>query len=425
MEVTREDLNPCTVRLVVTCDPEQVDQGFSKAYRTLGKRVRVPGFRPGTAPRAMIKQLVPKDELYQEAADEIIKISLKQALDQEKVTPDDVPAVEITEFNEEPGACKYTSKVPLKPIVELGDYKSLTAQRPPLDISEEQVDAQLEEMRRRTGKREAVTDRGVQDGDIAVVNIKLDGEEGDGRNFMTIAGKTFPELDEALRAMQVEEMKHLELQFPANFQEKDWAGKKLKCQVTLRSLNSVKLPELDDEFAQSLKTENLADLRVKLKERMQAAQRNMAQEYVNEQLLEELMRRSKVQVPDTMWEMVAFQRLRDLEADVRARGKTMEQFAQDSGMTEEQMREAWTAEAKTHVMRAVLAREIFTREELKLDNRDLNEALFEMAREHDIEPDAMFAALKKNRGLRELEFRAIFRKVVVLLNEHAKIEEAT
>jgi trigger factor len=423
MQITREDLNRCTVKLDIVCTPEQVKDGFSRAYKGLAKKVKVPGFRPGAAPKSMIEQMVSRDQINQAAAEEIINRATQQAIKQENLKASDTPAVSLRNLSEEMEACEFTLKIPLDPIVELGEYKGLTATRPPVAVTDEDVETQLESLRRRSGEREDVVDRGVEPGDVAVVNVKVQGEAGDGRNFMTIAGQTFPAFDEALAGMRVEEMKALTLEFPKKFQEADWAGKTLACQLTLRSLNTIKLPELDDDFAQKLKAKDLKELQRILRERIAEAKASVAQDYVNEQLQEELLRRCRVEVPDNMWESVASRRLQDLQQDVAQRGMTVEQYAQANGMTIEQLVEAWKQESKTHVMRAVVIRDIFVKEKMRLTNADFNNALTEMAREYDMEPESLFAALKKNRSLRELEFRAIFNKVIGFLNEHATIAE--
>lgn len=423
MQVTRQDLNPCTVQLEVVCSQDQVKQGFEKAFKQITKNIRVPGFRPGHAPRNLLEPLVPKQDLFERAADHIIRTSFKAALDQEKLEPYSQPSVDLKELNDEEGKCEYTAKVPLKPIVELAEYKGLEAEQPPVSVNDEEVEAQINDLRAKRSTREAVTHRGVEEGDVAVVNVRVEGEGGDGRNFMTIAGQTFPQLDQALMGMQSEELKSLELSFPENFQEKDWAGKTLKCQVTLRSLSAVKLPELDDTFAQSLSTEFLDQLQNRVRELIGQAKMNMAHEYVVEQLLEELLKKSTVHVPDTMWESVASRRLQELQAEQQEKKKTMEEYAKEQGMTLEELVEAWKNEARLHVQRAVIVREIFAAEQMKLSNQELNRELAAMSSEFEMEPPEMLNVLKKNQALDELHFRAIFRKVTDFLKENAKLRE--
>jgi len=259
MQVTREELNPCTVLLNIVCDEAQVKEGFEKAFKQIAKTIKLPGFRPGHAPRAMVEGLVPKEELYDNAAEHIVRVSFRAALEEQAIDPDQTtrPTVELKLLDDKTYAAEYSVKVPLPPKIVLGDYKGLQIDKPVVTVTDEEVEKQIEDFRKRKQTREAVTDRGVQEGDVAVVNVKLEGETGEGRNFMTIAGQTFPDLDAALLGMKVEDMKNLEVTFPETFQEKDWAGKTHAIQLTLNSLSGVKLPELDDSFAQSLKTESV------------------------------------------------------------------------------------------------------------------------------------------------------------------------
>jgi trigger factor len=423
MQITREELNPCTVKLSVVCDEKEVVEGFERAYKQIAKRVRVPGFRPGMAPKSIIEGMIQPEELYDAAADNIVRSVYKAAIQQEDLKPHSRPAIDLTTLDKDTSKCEFTIKVPLEPQVELGDYKGLVAKRPPTPVTDEEVEHQIEEMRRRKSTREAVTGRGVQEGDVAVVNIRVDGEEGDGRTFMTVAGQTFPQLDQALMGMEAEQMKSLDLTFPENFQEKDWAGKPLHSQVTLRSLNAVKLPELDDEFAQSYKVESVEDLKERLREQMTDSKLNMIREYVNEQLLEDLLSRSTVHVPDNMWESVAAQRMQDIAREQEERKLSLEEYAAQNGMTVQQLEEAQKNEAKIQVQRAVLVQRVFAAEKMTLTNTELNLELVMMAREFQMDPKALLNVLKKNEQIDELHFRATFRKVLQFLTENAEIAE--
>ncbi len=423
MQVTREELNPCTVQLDIACAPEQVRHGFDKAFKQLSKHIRVPGFRPGHAPKNLLEPLVPKQDLFEQAADNIIRTAFKAALEQEKLEAYSQPSVDLKVLNEEELKCEFTAKVPLQPVVELTEYKGLEAEQPPVEVRDEEVDAQIQDLRQKRGKRETVTGRGVEEGDVAVVNVKVDGEEGDGRNFMTIAGQTFPQMDQALMGMQAEELKSLNLTFPENFQEKDWAGKTLKCQVTLRSVSAVHLPELDDAFAQTLSTESVDQLRNRMRELIGQAKMNMAHEYVVEQLLEQLLNKSTIHVPDTMWESVASRRLQELASEQQQKGKSMEDYAKEQGMSLDELVEAWKGESKLHVQRAVMVREIFSRENMNLSNQELNRELQTMAREFEMSPGDLLNTLKKNQAIDELHFRGIFRKVTEFLKENARLKE--
>ena len=425
MQVTREDLNPCTVKLSVVCDPEQVKEGFEKALKQISKNVKMPGFRPGHVPKGMIEKLIDPSQLNEEAAEAIVRGAFRKAVEQEDIKPDPGtrPDVELVKIDQAEGVCEFNAKVPLPPVVELGEYLGLPVEKPIVEVTEDEIEYQIEELRKQRHSREAVTDRGAEDSDVAVVNIKLDGEEGEGRNFMTVVCKTFPQLDQALGGMRVEEMKQLDLTFPENFQEKDWAGKTFKCLVTLNSISSVTLPEIDDAFAQSLKTENVDDLKTKIREGITRAKGDMVREMVSEQLLERLLERSKVEVSDNMWEQLANRRIYETEQEVRQQGKTMEQHAAENGMTVEALVDAWREKAKTHVVRALLIRTIFEREKMQVSNEDLNRELYVMATEFGMQPQEMLDSLQKNQAMEELHYRSISRKVSDFLVQKAEVKE--
>ena len=421
MQVTREDLNPCTVLLSIVCDANEVKAGFDKAFKQIAKSIKLPGFRPGHAPRARLENLIPKEELYDNATENIVRASLRAALAETALEPDQStrPSVELKLIDQDTNAAEYTVKVPLPPKITVGEYQGLPIQKPEISITEDEVDKQIEEFRKRRQLREAVTDRGVQEGDVAVVNVKIDGEDGDGRNFMTIAGQTFEALDGALMGMQVEEMKNLEVTFPDNFQEKDWAGQSHKIQLTLNSLSGVKLPDLDDAFAQSLKTESVEDLRERVRTGLARAKNEMLRELITEQLMERLHERSEVFVSDNMWESLAERRMRETAEEQNKEGKTLESYAAEKGMTMEQLHEAWKKNAKLQVERALMIREVFVTENMQLSNAELHAELIEMAREYDLEVDDMLKLLQKNEAVDELHFRAISRKVSDFLEASA------
>lgn len=430
MQVTREDLNPCTVQLTVVCPPETVTEGFERAIRHFSKQMRVPGFRPGTAPRHLVEPNLTPQQLNQQAADEILRMTVKKIVKEQGLEPVDVPFVDVKVLKQTPPECEFIAKVPLPPIVELGDYKGIPADSPSTDVTDEEVEYHLEELRKRQGKGEAVTTRGAREGDNAVVGIRPE-EGGDSeRKFMVIVGQTFADLDAALTGMKSEEMKSAELTFPDNFQDKDWAGSTKKCLITLRSLNALSAPELDDAFAQSLrgdmadfKSENLDELKAKIKQGVEHAKKQALQEYLNDQILDEILRRSKVEVPDTMWEDVAMRQMREEAAELAKQGIKFEDYAKSNGMTLDEMVQKHKDEAKLQVQRAVMIRQIMMQEKLNLVERELHVELYEMAHEHGVQPVEMAAMLRKSRGFQELEFRAMYRKVTAFLREHAEIRQ--
>jgi trigger factor len=424
MRVEREDLNPCTVLLKVSCSPEQVQSGVRKAIKALSKRIKVPGFRPGTAPVSVMEQMLSPQDIDSFAQEETINASYKSALQSEGLTPVEQGQIMDVQFDRGAEKCEYSVKVPLAPKVELGEYRGLKAEKFKVDVTEDEVMRQIDELRARTGKKKAV-DRGVREGDNALVNIKVEGAEGDGKNFMVVAGQTFPDLDAALLGMKTDDIKSVGLTFPDAFAEADMAGKTLKCTLTVRSVSAVELPEVDDEFAKSMQLESLEEMKGRIRENILLAKQQMAQEMVNERLLEALLSSSTVHVADTQWEGVAERRLAEIRDELAQQGATLAQYAEQNGMSEEQFVNAQREEAKTQVQRAVLLREVFNKEGLKVTERDSNEQFLRIAYENRVREDELkkFAKEYGPQIRDEIVYRTIYAKVMGLLNEAAEVTE--
>ncbi|MBX3096371.1 MAG: trigger factor [Fimbriimonadaceae bacterium] len=427
MKVQREDLNPCTVLLKISCSNAQVRGAFDKAYKELGKKLRLPGFRPGHAPRAMLERVLVKEDVLNAAADQIIRSAYKQALEQEDLKPEGQGSVNMKKLDEATQECEFEVKVPMAAIVNLADYEGVPVERPAIAVEESDIDHQIDELRKRGGKREKITDRGIKDGDMAVVNIKVHGEAGDGKTFMTTAGATFPELDKALIGMEAEQMKHLTLTFPDNFQESDWTGKKLDVDMTVRSVNAVKLPEVDDDFAKSLNTENVGDLRERIRAGLERAREQMLEDIVNEQILSHLVNNSEIQVADNTWEAVLNRRLYDIQQELNKTKKSLEDHAKENGMTVEEFVERLKEEAQLHVKRAVVVERVFKAQEMKISDQEATQHFLQIAQENEI-PEEQLEAFAKQYGAAirdEVIYRAMYAKVMGFLRDKAKVTEVS
>ncbi|MGE3126000.1 MAG: trigger factor [Fimbriimonadaceae bacterium] len=424
MSVKRTDLNACTIQLDVVCTQEQVNKGFERAVRDFAKKVRVPGFRPGAAPKAMVEKMVPEEDLANAAVEIAVRSALRQALEQSDVTPEDAPAVTVTKFDRDAAELEFMVKVPLSAKVTLGDYKSLSAKKPIASVDPGEVEYQIEELRRRSGTQKAVTGRGVQEGDVAVVHIRAEGVDGEGKTFMTKAGQTFPALDAAILGMEAEGIKHAKLNFPDNFQDKDWAGKEYECTITIRSVSSVQVPEVE-ELVASLNVKDTSELEKRVSEGIVSAKEKIGEDMVSEQLLDALIRSSEVEVADPTWERVGARRLQEIAIQLRDEGSSLEQYAEQNGMTVDELVQAQMSEAKLHVQRATLVREVFVKEEMRITDEDANFTFQDILRENKVGQEDVQAFMKENgpQLREEVVFRTMFRKVLDVLRQNANVQE--
>lgn len=413
MQITREELNPCTIQLAVVCDPTEVQDGFDKAVRNLGKKIKVAGFRPGHAPKHLLESMLNPEDIREAAADQIVRDLYPKAVKAENLVPEPSvqPYVDLKSIDRDPAACEFVMKVSLPPRVDLGDVRKLSVDAEPIEVTDDEIDSAIDRLRAQRSSRESVTDRGVEEGDYVVANIVEVGGKEEGRNFMVVAGKSFATLDDTLLGMRVEDMKNVKLDVPAEFSDKDWAGRSFEAQVTVNSITATRMPALDETFAEQLKHESVEKLREAMREAILVAKTDASREMMTERLLDALLEKSTVLVPDRMWESLAERRIMETVEEQGKQGKSLEDYAKENGMTLEQLIESWRQKAKLHVLRALLIREIFAKEKMALVPTDLNVELQKMALEYEIGPAELLNLLKKNRQIDELHFRAISRKV--------------
>jgi trigger factor len=423
MKVETTELNPCTIEIKVACTSDQVQSAYDKAYRKASKRVRVPGFRPGAAPKHVAKQYLNVEEVGRLAAEDMIRTAYTQAVKDNDLKPAGQPRIEVTKFDEEAAEFEFTAKVPLEPKIELGEYKGLAITAPEEAVTDEELEEQLDMIRNRRATRKTNENRGAKDGDFAVVGIRAEGEDKD-RRFMTVVGQTFPQLDQALSGMKSEDTKVVDLTFPENFQEKDWAGHPMKVDVTLRSLSAAEVPELDEDFAKELNAESVDDLKERVRIQLAEAKKRMVRDYINEQLLEEVMKVSNIEVSDTLWEGVAERRLSEIADDAQKENKTLKDIAEENNMNLDELAEKIGERAKAEVKHAVVIRKIFEAEEMKLDQADIRDQVVEIAQENNVTPEEAFRALKRSGSLAEVEFRAIYNRVLDFLHQNASVAKA-
>ena len=424
MTIKRTDLNPCTVLLEVECTPQQVHEAINKTLRRASKRVRIPGFRPGTAPPEVVKKHVNLEAVKEWAGEEAVNLGLKDALKREALTPfrGARPRLEEVDFDFDGATCRFSVKVPLEPKVELGEYKGLRATMPHARVTDDAVDEYIEQIRTERASKQPVETRGAQHGDQAVVLIRPADKSLGEKAFAVSVGQTFPSLDEALLGMKAEGVRTAPLIFPSDFADVAWAGKALDCEIEVRSLTAPVLPDLDEAFAQSLNADSVDDLRTKVRTALERAVARRNRSMVHEQLLASLMESSTIELPDTLWEDVAERRLNELERELQQSGKTLEEAAAAEGTTPEKVREHFCNASRSEVARAMAIRNIAEKEGIFINNQDVIAQAMAIASNEGVEPEVVLDAYRRAGRLDELRFQALYDKVLAFLEEHATIE---
>ncbi|HXG42555.1 MAG TPA: trigger factor [Dehalococcoidia bacterium] len=340
VKVSAERTQDCQAVLEIRVEPEHLEPYLERAYRRLAQRTEVPGFRRGKAPRVMLERYLGRHRLLHEALDILVPEVVRQALDQEGIEPFDRPTVEVVQ--EEPPVIKAT--VPLAPVVELGDYRSLRLPRPQAEVDPSEVDAALEELRHRYALHEPV-DRPVQWGDIVRLDIRV---QADGRTLVSEEDVelrlregtvlVLPGLADGILGMAKGEEKVFELPVPEDYPRREVAGRTARATVRVHEVKQERLPDLDDDFARQVGEgfPDLASLRRRLEDDIRQRKQQELESSYRLQAVDALVQAAeRIEYPPVLLEQEVERLLRD---EARAAGRDVDRYLEQLRRSPE---EAW------------------------------------------------------------------------------------
>ena len=339
MKVTVERMPDSQVLLNIEIDPERVESSLDQAYRRIAPRARVPGFRPGKAPRAILERHYGREVLLHEALDQLVPKVVQEAIEAEALDIVARPELEITSL--EPVVVKAT--VPVRPTVDLGDYRALRVEREPVVVDPARVDESLEELRRRYATVEPV-ERPVEEGDVirADVRATTDGVELQDEEDVELTVREdqlhgLPGLYPHLLGLSAGDTRTVTVTAPESAGE--LAGETIEYTVTVKDVKAQTLPELDDEFAREVGESfpTLAALRERIESDLRERLEREADNKLEEEALKRLAEQATIEFPPQLVEREVERMLRDqgVPGDDR---RTFERFLQRVGLSEEQLR---------------------------------------------------------------------------------------
>ena len=249
-------------RLTIEVSAEELEKAIESAYQKNRAKISLPGFRKGKAPRKMLEQMYGKELFYEDAANALIPDAYEQAYDECGEEIVSAPKIDVVQL-ESGKPFIFTVEVAIKPEVTLGQYKGVKVEKADLDVTEEEVTAEIDRERSKNARTVDVTDRTVQEGDIATIDFEgfVDGEAFDGGKGsdypLTIGSHSFiPGFEEALIGAELEKETDVNVTFPEDYQAEELAGKPAVFKCTVKRLQEKQLPDLDDDFVGEVSEES-------------------------------------------------------------------------------------------------------------------------------------------------------------------------
>jgi len=379
MKVTREKEEDRQVFLRIELEQSRVDQALEQAYRRLVKKASIPGFRQGKAPRAVLERYIGKDGLLEDALNSLLPEVYEQALKEQKIEAIADPQIEVTQS--EPVV--FTAVVPLKPAVELGDYKSIKLKPEKAEVTKEEVDNVVEQIRRQHGTWEPA-ERPVAFEDLVVMDVEARVEDKpfinqQGAQYQVMPNQPLPTPDFAdqLVGMKVGEEKEFKLNLPEGYSQPELSGKEAGFKVKINEVKQQQLPKLDKEFAQlvspDLKT--MAALRKRLTNNLSIQAEQKARETFEENVLDAVVNLSKSEFPPVLVDS-ELERLMEQQARwMQESGLNLEEYLSRINKTEEELREELRPVAAKRVTRYLVLGKVAEAEKIEITDEDITAEL--------------------------------------------------
>ena len=418
-----EKVEKSQVALTIEVNAAEFEAAVEKAYQKMRRKISVPGFRPGKAPRKMIERMYGAEVFFEEAINIAFPEAYEAAAEQEKLQIVGYPTVEMVgEVTKDGFTFKATT--PVYPEVTLGEYKGLKAEKPEVKVLAADVDERLKALADRNTRLVSV-DRAAKSGDTAVIDFEgfldgkpFDGGKGENHNLELGSGSFVPGFEDQVIGMKAGEEKDIDITFPENYHE-DLAGKAVVFKVKVHEVKEKEVPEMDDEFAKDVSEfDTLKDLKADLKKKITEERQKDADRVFEENLMNQVAENITADIPDVMVENQARQYLDNFKAQI-SRQFPYEEYKKMTGMDDEKL----LADAKEPALRQVkmdlAVAAIIKAENIEASDEDVEAEYKKMAEQFGMDVDMVKKYLVKE----QVQDQLLSQKAVAVVVDSATAEK--
>lgn len=428
MTVTIEKLEKNEVKLNIEVESSVVSFEYDKACKRLAQRVRIPGFRPGKAPKNMVEKYVGVAALQREVIDSVLPTIFENTIEENKFDLVSAPSVESFEFADDK-TLKIVAKFELKPEVKLETYKGMAVEVEEFKPAADALDKELEHLADRFSTLNDVTDRKSVETDLVNIDFDgyVDGEEikgGSAKNYvLDLAHSNFiPGYAEQLVGHEVGEEFTIKVQFPAEYHDEKLKGKDAEFNIKLNAIKEKVLPELDDELAQKVnaKFATLAELKEDIEKYIVDNAKMENERRVSNKIFETLLEKTEIDIQDSMINREIQALMGEFKQRINMQGGNFDEMLEKEGHQKvyEQMKEEAVKRIKTSLIIGKIAQE----EKVSVSQEDIQGKIGELANIYRTTADNIVAEIQKNANLlHSMSQQVITEKVTKLLVENAKV----
>lgn len=412
--------------LEVTIDAETFQKAVDQAFRRNIKRLNVPGFRRGKAPRHVVERLFGEGVFYEDAVNIVYPQAYQDAADEAKIEPVDRADIEVVSVGKE--GVDFKAKVTVKPEVEIGQYKTLAVQKPSAEVTPEDVDAELARLQERNARMLTIEDRAAENGDIADIDFEgfLDGkafEGGKGEKYPLElgSGHFIPGFEDQVVGRKTGDEFEVNVTFPKDYGDEKLADKPVVFKVKLNAIRHKELPAVDNEFAKDVSEFDTLDaLKDDLKKKIAASKAQRASEEVENKLTGMLVDALKADIPDVMVDRALENILGDMEYRLQMQGMNLASYLKYMGMSEDDYKKSIRPQAEQQVKTRLALEKIAELEKLEPTPEEVEEDYKRAADRYKVDLDKVKAAFPEKDIRNDIRVR----KAMDFVRKNAIIAEA-
>ncbi|MBM6997326.1 Trigger factor [compost metagenome] len=427
MKATWEKIEKNLGVLEVEVEADRVAVALDKAFQKVAKRANVPGFRKGKVPRPIFEARFGVESLYQDAIDILLPEVYSEAVDQTDIFPVDRPEVDVEQFAKgQP--FKFKAKITVKPEVKLGDYKGVEVPAVTVEVSEDELNSELERLQQRHAELVVVDEEPAQNGDTVVIDFdgSVDGVPFEGgqaeRYSLELGSNTFiPGFEEQVVGLATGDFKDVTVTFPDTYHAEELAGKEAVFKVKVHEIKRKQLPELDDEFAKDVSEfDTLAEFKEDLKKQLSSRKEQEAKSTREGALVDKIGENAEVEIPEAMINGEVDNMVRDFDNRLRSQGMNLDMFLGFSGQTVDDLRGQMQGDAEKRVRNNLVLEAIAKAEKIEVTQDEINKELNDMAEAYKRTPEEIRNILAANGSLGSLNEEILIRKTIEFLLENSK-----
>ena len=431
MSVQVEKLEKNMAKLTIEVSSEEFEKAIAKAYKKNKNKISMPGFRKGKAPRAMIEKMYGKGVFYEDAANSIIPDAYADAAKESELEIVAQPEIDVTQI-ESGKPFIFTATVALKPEVTLGEYKGIEVEKKEVEVTDEEVDTEINRVRESNARMIDIDDRAAQDGDTVVIDFDgyVDGKQFEGgkaEDYSLVLGSHsfIDNFEEQLIGVEINGEKDVEVTFPEEYHAEDLAGKAAVFHVKVLGIKEKQLPVIDDDFAQdTTEFDTLEEYKNDIKEKLATAKEEQAKAAAQNALIDQIVESSEMDIPDAMVDFQVDQMVDEFKQRLAYQGLSLEQYVQFSGQSMDALRESMKGDALKRVQGSLVLEAIVAAENIEADEEDLKKEFEKMAQMYQMEASQIEGMIPEEQKENMKKDIAV-QKAVEFVLDQANVTEAT